>query len=149
MSYKVYKGIYEEYYYKWPKGGRYAHKIGADLTRITHEMGFVPLVDEHIKQNKGAAWYDEGLHAEVRMTAVPGSEGTGWHRDGDTSPGANMNHRLILWASDTPTLIKTPDGTVFQPLPFQLIIINNMEVLHRRPDNAPLRRWSFRQRVTL
>jgi len=131
-----------------PKKGRKCWFIGKALTRRTALMGMKPLVDPYIKQNAGAAWYSPELHAECRKTAVLGSEGTQWHQDGDTSPGANMAHALVLWASANPTEIKV-GNIVYQPKPYEIIVINNHEVRHRRPPHVEGFRLSFRQRVQL
>lgn len=139
--YKV-LGIYR------PKKGRKAWFIGRALTRRTALAGLSPLVDTNIKQNKGAAWYSEKLHSEVRKTAVLGSEGTSWHQDGDTSPGANMNHRLVVWASSNPTQFKFGDK-IYQPKPYEIVMIDNLGCYHRRPPGVNGFRLSFRQRVTI
>lgn len=125
-----------------------ASVIGIDLTGMTEDLGFIPFVDPVIKQNRGAAWYSEKLHAEVRMTAVPGSEGTSWHQDGDTSPGANMDMGIILWSNRWPTQFIL-ENKIYQAKPFDLIIARNLKGRHRRPPEAEGRRWSFRQRVTI
>ena len=125
-----------------------AWKIGRDLTRITADLGFTPFPNFSIKQNKKAAWYREELHAEVRKTAKAGSEGTSWHVDGDTSPNAPYDCGIVLWANTHPTIVKT-NGVYFEAEPFTVIWINNLSVLHRRPPDAPEKRWSFRQRVIL
>lgn len=130
--------------------------IGIELTQLTEELGFIPLNDDKIKRNSKAAWFDYVSHAEVRMTAVAYSEGTDWHQDGDTSPGARMDHALITWANTHPTQftfrgISQEDGSKFiwQPEPYELIIARNLAVLHRRPPNTPSKRFMFRQRVCL
>ena len=123
-----------------------AWQIGKDLTKLTASLGYVPLVDKHIKQNKGAAWYDESLHAEVRKTAVPFSEGTDWHQDGDTSSGANMDHVLVLWSNKSPTEFRVGDN-VYVPDRFQVVAAKNLACVHRRAPEVEGRRWSFRQRM--
>jgi hypothetical protein len=124
----------------------YAFRIGRDLTAITAELGFTPLVDPNSRHHVKAAWFDRELHAEVRRTAQPNSEDVHWHQDGDNSPNAVMDCSLILWSNITPTQFQVGD-MVFQPGPFQLVIANNLEVFHRRPPDAPYYRFSFRQRV--
>lgn len=132
--------------YRWPKGGRFASKIGKALTDITRDLGLVPLPNDEIKRNPGAAWFSYPLHAEVRMTAVPGSEAEGWHQDGDTST-SQMDFGMVLWASKTHTLLKDASGKIWQPKPFEIVYINNLDVYHKRPDHIEGRRFQFRQRV--
>jgi len=134
--------------------GRYVPKkwrafiIGTELTANLAHAGYTPFVDKYIKQNRGAAWYDEALHAEVRMTAVPGSEGTSWHQDGDTSPGANMDCALILWSNKWPTEFRIENEIVVAK-PFEIVYFRNLSGTHRRSPVAEGRRWSFRQRVNV
>lgn len=133
--------------WKWGPKGRYASKIGLALTDITRDMGLVPLINDEIQRNPKAAWFDYDLHAEVRMTAVKGSEGVGWHQDGDTST-SDMDFSLVLWASRDHTQFKFPDSVqVYQPKPFELVIAKNLDAYHRRPPQVEGRRWQFRQRV--
>lgn len=136
-------------YYKWPKKGRYAHKIGKDLVEITKTLGFTPFNNNQIKKNTGAAWFSKSQHAEVRMIAVPGSEGTQWHQDGDTTlPKDQMDFGLIVWASKDPTEVKSLNGNhVVTAKPFEILYISNFDWYHRRPPKANGKRWHFRQRV--
>lgn len=133
-------GIYK------PKAHRKAWFIGRALTRRTAAYGLLPHDDDCIKQNKGAAWYSKELHAEVRRTAVLGSEGTSWHQDGDTSPGANMNHILVLWANRDPTELKY-NAQIYQPKPYEIVLVRNLDCKHRRPPHVSGLRTSFRQRI--
>lgn len=123
-----------------------AWKIGKELTALTESRGLIPLPGLGGKNNAKAAWNSDILHAEVRLSAVANSEGTSWHQDGDTTPGANMDHALVLWSNRTPTEFKVGDK-IFQPKPFEVVVARNLACSHRRPNNAPSRRWSFRQRV--
>lgn len=128
--------------------------VGRDLTAYTARIGLEPLPGtDKIKQNLGAAWYRADRHAEARLTAVPGSEGTGWHQDGDTSPGANMDHALAVWADREPTQlhwnVRHRGEEVYQPSPFELILFRNLSCFHRRPPEASGFRMSFRQRVKI
>lgn len=125
-----------------------AWKVGKDLTELTSWLGFKPLPGIGGKNNEGAAWYAADLHAEARRTCVPNSDGTQWHQDGDTTPGANMDYSLVVWAASDPTEIKRVEGSlVYQPKPFEVVVFNNLEVLHRRPPHLSGERFSFRQRV--
>ena len=124
-----------------------AYRVGRDLTAFTYECGLKPLPNPHlIRQNTGAAWYNAALHAEARLTAVPHSEGTGWHQDGDMSPGCNMNHALVVWADRDPTQLSY-NGKVYQLIPNEVVIFRNLICLHRRPPLTKGFRMSFRQRV--
>lgn len=133
--------------YRWRKGRRYAKLIGKDILKITQSMGFIPLDEDDIKRNTGAAWSSYKNHAEVRMTAVPGSEGTQWHQDGDTTVPGRMDFGLIVWASSDPTEFQTRDGKIWQPEPYEIVYVNNLDCTHRRPPDVSGRRWHFRQRV--
>ena len=116
-------------------------RIHRALTQLTHDLGFKPL--------PGRAWKlvgQRGLHAEVRKRAVPGTQATGWHQDGDMDPGVNMDHAIITWANVAPTEFKVGNN-IFQPKPFEVVIVRNLGVYHRRPPGAPHERWLFRQRV--
>ena len=132
--------------YKWSK--RYCSIIGKELTEFTKTLGFVPLGSIGGKNNVKAAWSDDELHAEVRMTAVPGSEGTGWHQDGDTTLGASMDHGLIVWANTHPTQFRVWDD-IWQPEPFEVVLFKNLDGMHRRPPDTPAKRFMFRQRVEI
>ena len=143
--------------YRWGPKGRYAHKIGRELTDLTEGMGFKPFPTIGGKNSENPAWSDPNLHAEVRMTAIKDSEGVDWHQDGDTTSIADMHHGLIVWSNTTPTQVRwaSPKGELdalmltHQPEPFEVIYIHNLHVFHRRPPNAPSRRWHFRQRVEI
>lgn len=140
MVYKV-LGVYKPPVWK-------AWKIGRDLTKFTYSLGLEPLRDKNHKRNYGAAWNNNTLHAEVRKTAVEGSEGTQWHQDGDTSPGANMDCGLVLWSNRMPTQFRHEDK-IYQPKPYEVVLVSNLACQHRRPPEAVGRRWSFRQRVNV
>lgn len=123
-----------------------ASVIGADLTGITEDLGYAPLDVGHHRQNRRAIWYSEALHAEVRRTAVSGSEGTSWHQDGDTSPGANMDCGLVLWSNKYPTEFRVGDE-IYSPKEYEVVYVRNLDCLHRRNPSVDGKRWSFRQRV--
>lgn len=133
--------------YKWPKKGRYCSIMGRDLTAITKELGLIPFDNDDIQRNANPAWSDYDLHAEVRMTAVSGSEGEDWHQDGDTSTD-NMDCALVLWTNRDPTLFRFKDSDIiYQPDPFEIVIARNLGALHKRPPQAAGKRFLFRQRV--
>ena len=125
-----------------------AWRIGRDLTRLTKKLGLVPL-DDHINGPQTfRAWCDEALHAEAGWITYKGGQGEGWHQDGDLAPGSKMDHAEVLWANRTPTEFQYK-GKVYQPKPFQVILVGNLSCHHRRPADAPRRRWLFRQRVEM
>lgn len=123
-----------------------AWKVGRDLTRMTESLGFKPFPVVGGKTNDGAAWIKHELHAEARLTAHGDAEGASWHQDGDNTTGADMDHTLILWADRLPTQFRV-GGTIYQPLPFELVAVRNQKCVHRRPPEAEGFRMSFRQRV--
>lgn len=57
-----------------------------------------------------------------------------------------MNHAEVLWANKTPTEFQY-QGKIYQPKPFEVVLVKNLSCYHRRPKDAPGRRWIFRQRV--
>lgn len=120
--------------------------IGRDLTTFTREAGLMPLRGRAWKLARGS-WADPMLHAEVRRRGVPGSQATGWHQDGDMDD-VEMNHAIVTWANVAPTEFKV-GGTVYQPKPFEVVLASNLACYHRRPPDAPPRRWLFRQRVEM
>ncbi len=130
-----------------PKTWR-AWQIGRYLTRLTGELGLVPLDDPVHGPQTFRAWCDEALHAEAGWVTYGGGQGRDWHQDGDTKPGSRMDNAMVLWANRTPTEFRS-NGRIYQPKPFQVIIVRNLGCEHRRPADAPSRRWSFRQRVEL
>lgn len=119
--------------------------IGRDLVAITKKAGLIPFKNDEIKRNPKAGWFNYDLHAEVRMTAVPGSEAEGWHADGDTSTN-DMDFAMVVWSNKRPTEIRY-NGKIYQPKPYEVVIFKNLSAYHRRPANCPKRRVMFRQRV--
>lgn len=122
--------------------------IGKELTEFTRQRGLRPFLNDEIQRNERAIWKDWALHAEVRRTAVIGSEGTSFHQDGDTST-SNMDCALVLWSNKWPTQFRGNDGVVYQCKPFEVVIARNLACTHRRPPEADGKRWSFRQRVAV
>ncbi len=123
-----------------------AWRIGRDLTRLAREQGLVPLDDPIHGPQTFKAWCSERLHAECGWVTYKRGQGEDWHQDGDMAPGSQMDHAEVLWANRTPTEFQY-EGRVYQPKPFQVILVRNLACMHRRPANAPRRRWLFRQRV--
>ena len=133
-------GCYEPPFWK-------AWKVGEDLTSLVKGLGYKPLKDP-AHGPLDVSWSSVKLHAEVRRTTSYGKGGDEWHQDGDTTPNAKMDYTMILWASSTPSLLKrVGDNVVYQPQPFEIIAFSNIKMMHRRPDNAPAKRYLFRQRV--
>ncbi len=128
-----------------PKRWR-AWSIGRYLTRLTEERGLVPLDDSIHGPQTFRAWCNKDLHAECGWVTYKGNQGEGWHQDGDLAPGSQMDHAEVLWSNRTPTEFQYK-GKIYQPKPFQVILVKNLSCMHRRPANAPKRRWFFRQRV--
>ena len=132
-----------------------AWKVGEFLTSFTAKWGLIPLNDPKHPAQSWAPWSSRSLHAEVKKTAagiVP-AKANCWHYDGDTTPGARTEHALVLWSSTTPTLIRFADGysfgtanKIYQPKPWEIVILHNLHCSHRRPDDAPFNRFIFRQR---
>ena len=136
-------------YYK-PKKYR-GSIIGKALTKITKNIGLVPLIDKVHGPQMTSIWADAKLHAEVRRFAQH-SQGSQWHQDGDLADGSTMNHCAVLWAAKAPTEFKVADGNVYRPKPFELVIARNLNGHHRSPPDCPTkptRRWFFRQRVEI
>lgn len=128
-----------------PKRWR-AWYIGRQLTQLTRSKGLVPLDDPRHGPQTFRAWCDEELHAECGWRVYPNGAGGDWHQDGDTTPESRMDNAMVLWANRTPTefLYK---GKVYQPRPFEVILVRNLSCKHRRPGSVPEKRWLFRQRI--
>lgn len=145
---KPYKvlGVYEPVPFspEWPWWK--AWRIGEDLVALTAAAGLRP----HIDPAHGpldVSWSSVPLHAEVRRTTTFGKGGDEWHQDGDTTPGSRMNCGMVIWTHICPTLLKDRAGKVYQPSPYEVVLFSNLEMWHRRPDDAPKHRFIFRQRV--
>lgn len=128
-----------------PKRWR-AWYIGRRLTDLTKRKGLIPLKDPAHGPQTFRAWHSIDLHAECGWVTYKGNQGEDWHQDGDLKEGARMNNAMVLWANRTPTEFQY-NGEIYQPKPFQVILVRNLSCHHRRPSNAPKRRWIFRQRV--
>ena len=126
-----------------------AYQVGKYITDLTASLGLVPHVDPvHGPNPMKKAWYSIPLHAEVHKVTGSKKDAEGWHYDGDMKVGSDPNCCLVLWSSNTPTLIKY-ESKIYQPNPWDIIIFKNMSVVHRRPDSCPYHRWLFRQRVAV
>ena len=121
--------------------------IGRELTQMMDHMGIVPHPDPiHGPIHWRRGWYNDTLHAEVRRITLPAPAAGDWHKDGDTTPGSKMDCAIVVWANRAPTEFEWA-GQVYQPKPFQVVISRNLLCPHRRPSDAPSRRWFYRQRV--
>lgn len=123
-------------------------KIGRDLTTITKNHDLVPFNDPVHPAQPWATWCSEKLHAECKRRTPRNKGGEDWHKDGDTTPGARMDCAIVLWSSKTPTEFQL-EGKIYQPKPFEIVLFNNRSCSHRRPLNAPRKRFIFRQRVEI
>ena len=72
-----------------------------------------------------------------------------WHRDG--FGGEAMN--IIIWSSHSPTLVQLPNGEAIQPLPEQVVVINNLICKHKMPSKIEnidsrwfIRGWNAKER---
>lgn len=132
-----------------------ARQIGHELAELTYNAGFRPHVDPNHGPllMHGKSWHSVALHAEVRRRTAKSTQGEGWHYDGDlpdfrTGKMGNPNCLIALWASNTPTLIKWKNSNeIYQASPYEVVVFNNMQCVHRRPANCPRMRWVFRQRL--
>lgn len=120
--------------------------IGRRLTDLTEKRGLIPLDDPAHGPQTFRAWCDEDLHAECGWVTYKGNQGEDWHQDGDLKPGSRMDNAMVLWSNRTPTEFRYKNK-IYQPKPFEVILVRNLACHHRRPANAPKRRWIFRQRV--
>lgn len=122
--------------------------IGAELTRLTRDLGFKPLRTKRMRLHKNAKQRKRRLHADVTNQADPNTEAASWHQDGDLTLGFPMNHAIVVWCNRAPTEFEY-DGRIYRPKPFQVVIARNLACRHRQPPAAAGRRWFFRQRVEL
>lgn len=121
-------------------------RIGAILTGRTLAQGLIPHVDPMHGPLETAAWYSIARHAEVRNYTFSTKQAEGWHFDGDTTPGSKPDCALVTWATSKPTEFMF-EGKIYQPEPFEIVIVRNLAVTHRRPEGCARYRWLFRQRV--
>lgn len=121
-------------------------KVGKYITNLTAELGLTPLRDKKQKTQFTAPWYSRALSAEVRKRTPMNNRAEGWHQDGDLDDGAEMDHVLILWSSNTPVEIRA-DDEIFIPKPYEIIAVSNLSCFHRRPPYANRVRWRFRQKI--
>ena len=125
-----------------------AWRVGRDLTRLTEELGLVPINDPNHNHQSSASWHDKSLCAYVRRRTVQNPKAGNWHQDGDLVAGAQMDNYLVLWASNTSTILRIGNsGNVYRPNKREIILFHNLGCEHRRPDSCPSIRWIFRQRV--
>ncbi len=124
--------------------------IGRDILEVIAHYDLTPLNDPKNGPQETSIWCHIPRHAEVRRFAQSGGQGAQWHQDGDLAQGSRMDHAAVLWSTSHPTQFKTPDGALWQPEPYEIVIALNLACHHRTPPDAPkapTRRWFFRQRV--
>jgi len=145
------------YHPPWPQEQWKAWKIGRGLCQITSGHDLVPHVDPAHGPEPGASWSNVELHAQVRRFTMASGMGDDWHQDGDTTPGSKMDCAMVLWTSGPHVQLKfAMDKTdpilknvVYQPNPYEVVLISNLLAYHRRPPGCPRERWVFRQRVAM
>lgn len=63
-----------------------------------------------------------------------------WHQDGG-GPLGTIRH-MVVWASEQPTEIRRPDGTVCHGKPYDLVWFDNDLAFHRQPKGTDEgKRW--------
>lgn len=65
---------------------------------------------------------------------------TNWHTDVFCG---EYNIYVILWSNENPTEVLCPDGSIFQPEPFEIMKIDNNKVKHRIPKSKFENRNTF------
>lgn len=74
------------------------------------------------------------------LAGAPHPDNLQWHQDGG-GPEGTTDH-MVVWASETPTELRTSDGLRFTPAPFELVWFNNRKAWHRQPTGTnEQRRW--------
>ncbi len=121
-----------------------AWEVGRDITRLTEAAGLEPFADPLHRHQVKAAWCSESKVAYVRRRTVHNPKAADWHQDGDQT-GEDMDFSIVLWATNTPAEIEGHE--IVSPQPYEVVLIRNLDVRHRRPPNAPRVRWIFRQLV--
>lgn len=61
-----------------------------------------------------------------------------WHKDGVIPQEWPY---MIVWATENPTQVLLPNMEVYQPEPFQAMLLDNRLVQHRRPPGVPGRNF--------
>lgn len=70
----------------------------------------------------------------------PPDDNLQWHQDGG-GPAGTTKH-MVVWASETPTELRLPDGSYFTPAPYDLVWFDNCVCWHRQPPGTDkTRRW--------
>jgi hypothetical protein len=54
-----------------------------------------------------------------------------WHQDGGGLAGTT--HHMVVWASETPTELRTSEGELFTAQPGELVWYDNTKAYHRQP----------------
>jgi hypothetical protein len=100
--------------------------------------GAVMALARHHGYSHGLTHRDAAYNRAVATKRVDGAdEVLVWHhdcRDAGSDQIATCEHRTIgSWASAYPTEYLLPNGQVFTPDPFELVFVNNNQVMHRVP----------------
>lgn len=57
-----------------------------------------------------------------------------WHQDGGGDAGTTKH--MVIWASETPTELRTSDGQLFTAQPYELVWFDNCRAWHRQPTGT-------------
>ncbi len=99
------------------------------------------IIETEIKAHLPACCARERVSVRIPDPRVPvHPDNVQWHQDGGGSAGTTRH--MIVWASEQPTEIRLPDGSVFIGQPHDLVWFNNDVVQHRQPLGTDEgRRW--------
>lgn len=82
----------------------------------------------------------ERISVRIPMGIEPPAANLEWHQDGGGPEGTTRH--MVIWASEDPTHLKLPDGTLFTPRPFEVVWFDNDHVFHQQPaDTRSRERW--------
>lgn len=71
---------------------------------------------------------------------APHPDNLEWHQDGGGAAGTT--HHMVVWASETPTELRLPDGRLFTAEPYEIVWFDNTVCWHRQPTGTnEQRRW--------
>ena len=118
-------------------------KIGTELVSLTNNLN----LETFAYGAYNTDWTDHNTASEVRAPRtneyMAKSENvTPWHKDNSGKECA-----LVLWSNREQTEIKTPNGDILKPDPFDVLCIANAAVEHRTPPQISEDRWFFRRTV--
>lgn len=82
----------------------------------------------------------ERVSVRIPMGIAPHPDNLEWHQDGG-GPAGTVRH-MVVWASEQPTELQLPDGSVLIPDPFAVVWFDNDHAYHRQPAaTRPADRW--------